>query len=420
MTKGTTTVSEGRWGILRSALLGRECSAENKDASIHRFTGWNLLKKQRIEQEHQSADSTTDGDDRLLVVLESISTKVDDYCRTSELVHSAILARQCTLPEKGSLTMRSSALDSWTDADIKHFREQLGCQGILARTAQSDEDGFLLEVKWSYCSYVGTEYSLDNDADASVKLLVRERKPRRKVALQELVSHDLNHGVDNTGQTCVWDSESTLTYCLLNSDSGLCKSLPLLSQLSSSHKVIELGVGMAGLAGLALAQVSHAQVLLTDGHPKAVENNKVNIRMNRRRLLGNVDCEELLWSTEIQKHENEFDLLLCSDCTHFEKHHAGLMVALGHMLKADGVAILCQPPRGKSLNRFMMLCESMPGLWAVQFVSDEHLERRHKESKGDPSYDPNLHCPHIVLLRKLRQLSSQDRLLAAEIVKEYT
>lgn len=405
MTKAA--VSEARWGLLRSALLGRECSTENKEASIHRFAGWNLLKKEKADLSDDSTD-----DDYILTFDGS------DCHHKSELLQYEILAWQCLLLEKGNLKIKSSGSKGWSDSEIKELREQLGRQGILARVIRHDDDGLVLGAKWSYCSYLGKQYSLDQ-FNNSIKLLVRERKPKSKVALRELMSHDLHQGVDNTGQTCVWDSESTLTFCLLSKSSSLCKLLPDLCQLSSSHKVIELGVGMAGLAGLALAQLAPVQVLLTDGHPMAVDNNKVNIQMNRRKLLGKVHCEQLLWSTDIQQHPGEFDFLLCSDCTHFQEHHASLMVTLGHVLKIQGTAILCQPPRGKSLERFMTLCDSIEGLWETIVVSDGNLERLHEESRKNPLYDPNIHCPRIIILKKLRQISVGDRRSATGLVRAY-
>lgn len=374
-----SSVSEARWGILRSALLGEECSGDNKEASIHRFAGWNLLKKKRAAPLDQS---------------------VEFSCHDAH----AILARQCLFGDKESMSVTCSVLMS--DAEIKKLREQLGRQGILAK---HPDEHRVMEVKWSYCPHVGMEYSLDD----STTLFARERKPRRRVTVRELLSHDLHQGVDNTGQTCVWDSESTLTHCLLNKESGLYKSLPILSQLSSKHNVIELGVGMVGIAGLALAKVAPVNVLLTDGHPDAVENNNINIRMNT--LLGNVLCERLLWSTDIQVHQEEADLLLCSDCTHFQEHHAGLLITLGNLLKIGGTAILCQPPRAKSLDRFLNICDSISRLWEVKVVSEPSLELLHQESLRDSSYDPNLHCPCIVLLTKVRGLRAEDRQLAREL-----
>ena len=381
-TTSNNSVPEARWRILRSALTGEVCPDDAKRASIHRFAGWNLLKKTKS------------------VLRNSPMIAGDRF----DVLYHEILARQCTCGDKGSIRIQFP--DSFSVAEVDRLREQLGRQGMLAKRP---DDHSVMEVKWSYCSYVSMEYYLCQ----SSQIFVRERKPRQKVTPRELLSHDLNDGVDNTGQTCVWDGEYTLTHCLLNKESGLYKSLPFLSQLSSVHTVVELGVGMAGIAGLALAKTSTVNVLLTDGHPDAVENNKVNIQMNK--LLGNAQCKRLLWSVDVQIHQGEADLVLCSDCTHFQEHHAGLMITMAGLLKIDGTAVLCQPPRAKSLSRFLTLCDSMSGLWEMKRVSEPDLERLHQESLLNPSYDPNLHFPCLVVLKKLRALEANDRNRAREL-----
>lgn len=387
MTTGRNlSVSEARWGILRSALLGVECSDDMKNASIHRFEGWNLLTK-------------------------TISVSSDRRTFTCSCVDQAmyheILAWQCLAGDKGRLHVEFSELS--TSVEVTSLRERLARHGILMRQADGQR---VMEIKWSHCSYVNIQYSLDK----SSVLFIRERKPRRRVAVRELRSHDLNGGVDNTGQARVWDSESTLTHCLLNKESTLFTELPILWNLTAAINVIELGVGMAGIAGLALGKTSQVNVLLTDGHPDAVDNNCINIRMND--LQGNVRCERLLWSADIRAHKEEADLVLCSDCTHFQEHHAGLMITLAHLLKIDGIAVLCQPPRAESLDRFLKLCDSMPSLWGITVIVEPILECLHNESLVDPSYDPNLHYPKIVLLKKLRELRDEDRQLAKEKAQE--
>jgi hypothetical protein len=381
-TGGNPSISEARWGILRSALLGVECSEDMKNASIHRFKGWNLLKKANaVSRDRRSFKCICLG----------------------EAMYYEILAGQCLAGDNGSLQVEYAELSSL--AEVRRLRERLGRQGILTKFADGQH---VMEVKWSHCSYVNIQYSLDT----SIALFIRERKPRRRVTVRELRSHNLNGGVDNTGQTRVWDSESALTHCLLNEESKLYTALPILSNLTAATNVIELGVGMAGIAGLALGKIAQVHVLLTDGHPDAVDNNCINIRMND--LLGNVRCERMLWSTDVRVHQEEADLVLCSDCTHFQEHHAGLMITLANLLKRDCTAVLCQPPRAESLDRFLKLCDSMTSLWDITVVAEPILECLHHESLVDPSYDPNLHYPKIVLLKKLRELRDDDRELAKE------
>jgi len=147
------------------------------------------------------------------------------------------------------------------------------------------------------------------------------------VNIHELMSH-AHHGVDNTGNTRVWDSSLTLTHALfygaLPKKDGESSQHSLLepfrdvyhanaaSWAKSRHrlldnilslaitrkqrngvktkvlKVIELGAGMAGLGSLSLASfgilatrlgittIPAIEVSITDGHPDAVLNNQIS------------------------------------------------------------------------------------------------------------------------------------------------
>lgn len=283
-------VAVARWNILRAALKGQTKDVRS-EASIHRFEGWKMLNKTRIEF-HVSKEA-----EGLIVPLD---------CKNEDLL-CWILAQQCIRGDKGVVCFIMPP-ERISYVQKSNFREDLARQGILAKVKTIPNR---LYVRWSYCCYHGTEYNFEN----ITALHIREPKPRSRVTLQELASHHFNDGVDNTGQTCVWDSESTLAYCLLKEDSGLRKSLKDLSQLSSFHRVLEIGSGMAALAAMALAKIYPVNVIISDGHPQAVMNNKVNVQLNK--FEGSVHCKRLLWSVDIKEHDEEFDFVLCSDCTHF-------------------------------------------------------------------------------------------------------
>ena len=294
-----------RWAILRAALLGNSNNDANGDdngksanannandastqvnrASIHRFEGFQLL-------------------DRKLLPLED--------------------AEKCAHIVKDLLN------GGKIDDNVEDKDEQEQAQ-------ESDQE------------YEYAEYAIPVPSNTPIRVRTRERwrrrtqiqkgqeansntddtkKKRIDQVMRGLLSHRL-HGVDNTGQSCVWDSESTLTYCLLGpADSPLhnCKKdatddystaqLPLgidniLSLAISAPsenaitneqntkkmlRVVELGAGMAGLSGLSLAAFGmimnqsnkcttsssssscvdvDIQLTLTDGHPDAVRSNRI-------------------------------------------------------------------------------------------------------------------------------------------------
>merc|ERR1711971_1227944 len=165
--------------------------------------------------------------------------------------------------------------------------------------------------------------------------------------------------------------------------------------------VLELGAGQAGLAGLALASAASTSctsnctdtipkqslhVVLTDGHPKCVENNKVCAKMlssessDSRVSAQSIDTHLLLWDSSskgadacheinnlvkkevLQKKstdEGQYHICLVSDCGHFQDYHAGLLLTIARTLTVNGIALLCQPRRGTSLQNFMTLIETV-------------------------------------------------------------
>jgi len=157
-----------------------------------------------------------------------------------------------------------------------------------------------------------------------------------KSRVDALLSHR-NHGVDNTGNVRVWDAEATLAGFLLSvllseehndvfdsdqdtSDSdnimdlrsrmknALCRNEESIcadnGQGQEKCNILELGAGQAGLAGLAVASASNSlnnmkslQLVLTDGHPKCVENNRFCSTLVPKREDISIDSQLLLWDS---------------------------------------------------------------------------------------------------------------------------
>ena len=60
--------------------------------------------------------------------------------------------------------------------------------------------------------------------------------------------------------------------------------------------------------------------------------------------------------------DRRHDLILASDCTHFQEFHACLACTIADNLRIGGVALLLQPPRGHSLTNFVTCLESSQDL----------------------------------------------------------
>ena len=390
--------AKARWAILRSALITSSKannSKSNEDNSsvmkhsIHRFAGFGLLDHRIIPSPHTNDDN----------IIKEIGTNIDD-----------------------------------------------------------DDFEFV-------------EYTIPiQNGERSFSIRTREKRTfhhQKKKDLKSLMSH-VHHGVDNTGQTRVWDSSNVLTYCLFR-PSPLCfsgcqtdSSLLLFEKIISSCRqrdsisVVELGAGMAGLPSLALATyfnilhsttikdsiASSIHVTITDGHPNAVENNKICASLlsdlchteTKENKISSMSIQHLLWkedevgAQECQKlvfEKNKkmlsssldgYDIVLVSDCTHFQEFHAALLATIGRLLCVGGMAILCQPHRSNSLTRFMNLVESIPNnLFNMKLYDNynEKLYNLHQQYKAKTEYNPDIHYPVLLVLQKQRDYIEEKDTVAA-------
>lgn len=412
--------SQSRWRILRAALLGEEIRQEDYERSIHRFQGFSLIDTKRlvpVQQDVRTTASPTLSDE---TTVQTITVK------TLDDVETALLEVQCLYPQKSMarINVTPSSPLPLKSSDLTRLRESLASKGIMCHSRYRT-DGVDLDVEWlpSSNEYACLQYILAT----SHVLLIRERLPRRKVSVQALVSQQYHNGVDNTGNARIWDAEVVLVHSMAYS--VLLKSACRVQlewdelALTDTLHVLELGAGMAGMAGLALAKSTRSarqprmQLTITDGHPDCVVHNEVHVRLNTFPEGVSIEVEKLIWTTTSQE-SNHVDLLLCSDCTHFQEHHASLALTISGLLRIGGVAILCQPPRGTSLSNFLSCVMSMGGLLDIQQLTDDYndqLTTHHlKELKCNPCYDPNIHYPLMVVLTKMRAVTDEDRLRAVQ------
>lgn len=316
--------------------------------------------------------------------------------------------------------------------------------------------------------------------------------------VEALLSHR-THGVDNTGNVRVWDAEATLAGFLLSvvfngTDTVGCNGNGVdntnLSSLKDNlhsmltntgtnekeetiNNILELGAGQAGLAGLSLAaafisdnderdnrledraNMNPLHLVLTDGHPKCVSNNTVCADMMKQASNSlKIDTSLLLWDSSPSGAEacrqlnrlltnnpvesvedGQYQLCLASDCVHFQEFHDGLLLTIARALAVNGVALLCQPRRGTSLDNFRTLVNELNAsgngkpLFEVHLFDDFYPKvtemhsslmntKQIQSTNTTPlqRYDPNWHRP---LLLALKKVSLYDETFHGDIARRH-
>ena len=307
-------------------------------------------------------------------------------------------------------------------------------------------------------------------------IVVRQRRKDARKTLSEIFSHR-RCGVDNTGNVRVWQAEEVMVHHIMRNmwqrdtevalagdedvteapiapavggdevgggdqDRRTAKrecagATPPLAPRQpaqvrrhcfSGKAILELGGGMTGLAGLCAAMLPGVrEVFVTDGNADAVQNLRVCVGVNvRREVFGEtaVCARQLLWSTDTELGDTSagslvcrFDYALVCDCLFFEAHHHGLLHILGTTLRPGGEALLLQPSRGGSLERFVKLATSpespAAGLFRVEVRTrfDDDVWRMHEAFVGEASaaaqdttaaeYNPDIHLPVLVHMTRL-------------------
>ena len=397
----TASIAQARWRLLRAALQG--VAPEKSDAStasIHRFLGFQLLSRR------------TNIDDNEVLLEKLIQQPVQEQ----NLEYLLWAIHSCRYDEKGVTIMLSYEQDL-----SPNLRATLAAKGILCKKRFQNQLSVHLPPNTEYTC---VSYSLGNHT-----VRVRERLSRHKVTLESLMSHELFDGVDNTGNTRVWDSETTLCFLLLQEPQTITSTLNIsslweLRQENEKLRVLELGCGMAGLVCLFLATLKPelTTVTLTDGHPQAVHNNLVNIALNPHLKDCDISAKRLVWSIDDKNTISPTnDLILVADCTHFQEFHACLACTIADNLRIGGVAILLQPPRGNSLANFVTCLEKSNDLMQVKLLESNYsktLSRLHDQHCGTPAFDSDIHYPQLLILQKLREVTHEDRVAMTRYLEE--
>jgi len=267
--------------------MNKEVSTDNNQQSKRAKARWAILRKALLQSNSTSNSTTHDGS----IIKQGSDTNIrngDDELAATYSIHRF---------QGFNVFKRSILVD--TDINLKY-----------------DNTNDYYELAEYEIPIMTTRNN--NHASTMIKIRTREKtfNVGRKVSIKDLMSH-VYYGVDNTGNTRVWNCSNVLAHlvtCPLslpsswndNDDGRKNQPVPFVglshilslsqkSLISGMHRlrVIELGAGMAALPSLSLAAISLSKtrnkyikenmpfmdIVITDGHPNSVENNLINAKL---------------------------------------------------------------------------------------------------------------------------------------------
>jgi hypothetical protein len=241
-----------KWALLRDAIVHGERNTTSS-SSIHRFNGHRVLESRKVLWRGFHIDiafETLKSEDKWIFNVCKICNyhvKNTDSCEIFVKVYS--IPNNC-------FDALSICLESCSSNDFKFsIVGRLISEEYSSLSFRALHQSFL--PIYSMVDYM--EYNLAPYCTRSV--IVREPSKKKKILKKELLSN-LTYGVDNTGNVCIWPSESILLHFFLENQSFV-----------RGKKLIELGGGATGLVALGLAACQLCdEILITDGHPNCIIN----------------------------------------------------------------------------------------------------------------------------------------------------
>ena len=408
-----------KWALLKAHLGGKRDNASQ--ASIHRFEGFKMFSSKKViwqgfvfhrEIERCEGDTVEDVLNSCvecckacLIEADSAEVKVSLKLKREEyncVVQLVSLAQTFKEDEAQELSFEFEAgMESVEGEDPQDYTLQFVVRGKVFQPLVKRSTFWSYKIPPDMCSVRG-----------GCMLYTREKPQTEGVSAEGILSNKL-HGIDNTGNVCVWASESVLLHTILTSET-------LRGAVKGKH-VLELGGGMTALCGLGLATVGECDsVVLTDGHPDCVANQRVCLQMTRQHAggpgqggsLNRVKCEQMRWSKDdilgdVTRVMNIvggrlFDVIVVADCLFFRDFHDDLLWVLRRCLSQLGVVLLLQPRRADSMQLFLEKAGKTFHVSIEEDYNDDVVEMvgRYKENALKNGFDTDLHAPVLVTLQR--------------------
>ncbi|GMH89562.1 hypothetical protein TrVE_jg6211 [Triparma verrucosa] len=383
----TPSASSDHWSILKSTLTSPNQASKTeafKSHSVHRFKGYDICAPLPITPDH-------------------ISYLAAKYASLQEYVINASLPLSETILDinvtASTLSLISPHLHPKPPFSNRHSQKLT----LVSPPPSLLSSLSIITTLSSTPTSTTVLLSLSSLPSSSKTLSLKIYPPNlytrsiilSKPTLSDITSNILT-GVDNTGQTRLWDCSRVLLHYVTK-------------EIEGKRKVIELGGGQAGLSGFKLGG------MVTDGHPESVYNNLVNSKLNGskstvKKLMWNegkvgvAECEEIVEG-------GKFDLGVCADCVHFVDFHSDLICTVGRVIEKGGLAIFLQPTRGDSMDTFLGYFDRVECFAVEVKTAEEVCEEvweKHLEALGDESYVEDLHCPRWIFLTKVEEWREKE------------
>ena len=404
-TKSAETKSQKRWKILREALLHHRIASTSLEDPEQGNPRRDFMNSHICSCEALSAVERT----KLAATLRVDATSYSAFVGTLEECLLAHLALSDAEDKVVSFTL-SGNIENISNDQIERTRSQLGLQHL----SFTSPNAVTCEFTRPYSDFFVRKYTFTGreDKESTEKnVVVHVREPSYvNISLEQLTSHRQKIGVDYTGNVRLWDCSRFLAWALLQERS-------LVHEVQS---ILELGAGMAGLASLSCFYAGRTvkRVVVTDGHPDCVLNNKVNIRMMEAAtglhdISDKVVSHLLKWSFQrcLPDTLEAADLTLISDCLHFQHFHRELLWTIILCTKVNGAIWTCQPERGDSLNNFLHLVTLLNEFSPILETTEKRypvIDSMLDIFAPDNTFDKSREFPRIFMFKKLRAEESSD------------
>ena len=263
-----------KWDLLKAQLGGKRDNTSQ--ASIHRFHGFEIFLKKKViwqgfvfhrEIERREGCTVENALNAcveccMACLIEADCAEVKIYLKLRNEVHSRVVqfisqAERFKEDDERELSFEiEKGVDSFISEEPRDYTLLLNVKGVRSSSPLQSavHSGCMRSPRACVASGAGVLYT-------------REKPQHEGVKAEGILSNKL-HGIDNTGNVCVWASESVLLHTILNSE--------VLREAVRGKRVLELSGGMTALCGLGLAVAGECHsVILTDGHPDCVNNQRV-------------------------------------------------------------------------------------------------------------------------------------------------